>query len=298
MSNGDSPDGFVFPPFVPPSAPRPAASRQAEPAAAPPPALPWEQEAPSSAVPPAPPAPAEEPRAEEGSLEDLPWLERPAPREEGPSPEAATPAEGEEAEVLPDWMTWDARAEADAEAEISSTPPLEGLEDLSVPDLGFEEEPPLPVEELSFDPFGGGLPPAEVAAAGTVEFEPEERHPFPPATAEDPFPEPAPWEAASEPAPFVADEEAVMAAEPDPFAAAEIAATEAQEPQEAGAASAAAEPLPADGSAFDEVAARLEEIARALRERPDELLSGRAADPLALLVTGYVAGYTQGRRSG
>jgi hypothetical protein len=48
---------------------------------------------------------------------------------------------------------------------------------------------------------------------------------------------------------------------------------------------------------FGEVAGRLEGIARTLRERPDSLLSGASDDPLALLVTGYVLGYTQGRRS-
>jgi hypothetical protein len=82
--------------------------------------------------------------------------------------------------------------------------------------------------------------------------------------------------------PFVADEEAVIASEPDPFTAPAVAEAEAVAP----AASAAA------GSPFDDVAARLESIARMLRERPDELLSGGSSDPLALLVTGYVMGYT------
>jgi hypothetical protein len=45
------------------------------------------------------------------------------------------------------------------------------------------------------------------------------------------------------------------------------------------------------------VADRLEEIARALRERPTEVLGGASAgaDPLELLVTGFALGYAQGR---
>ncbi|HST58936.1 MAG TPA: hypothetical protein VLK84_09615, partial [Longimicrobium sp.] len=102
-------------------------------------------------------------------------------------------------------------------------------------------------------------------------------------------PEPAPFVAddeaviASEPQPFVADEEAVIAAEPDPFTAASVAEAEAVAP---------AAPVAAADSPFDDVAARLESIARMLRERPDELLAGGSSDPLALLVTGYVMGYT------
>ena len=87
---------------------------------------------------------------------------------------------------------------------------------------------------------------------------------------------------AADPQPFVADAEAVMAAEPDPFTAASVAEAEAAVP---------AEPAGAE-SPFDDVAARLEGIARMLRERPDELLAGGSSDPLALLVTGYVMGYT------
>jgi hypothetical protein len=100
--------------------------------------------------------------------------------------------------------------------------------------------------------------------------------------------EPAPFVAddeavlASEPAPVVADDEAVLASEPDPFTAAAVVEAEAVTP--AGST--------ASDSPFDDVAARLEAIARMLRERPDELLAGGASDPLALLVTGYVMGYT------
>jgi hypothetical protein len=87
---------------------------------------------------------------------------------------------------------------------------------------------------------------------------------------------------ASEPEPFGAEEDAVIAAEPDPFTVAAVAEAEAVAP---------AAPTAAD-SPFDDVAARLEDIARMLRERPDELLAGGSSDPLALLVTGYVMGYT------
>jgi hypothetical protein len=48
---------------------------------------------------------------------------------------------------------------------------------------------------------------------------------------------------------------------------------------------------PAGGGRFADVAERLEEIARTLRERSDELLGGNASDPLALLLAGYVMGY-------
>lgn len=89
-------------------------------------------------------------------------------------------------------------------------------------------------------------------------------------------------EPAADPQPFVADAEAVIAAEPDPFTAASVAEAEAAAP---------AEPAGAE-SPFDDVAARLEAIARMLRDRPDELLAGGSSDPLALLVTGYVMGYT------
>jgi hypothetical protein len=87
--------------------------------------------------------------------------------------------------------------------------------------------------------------------------------------------------------PFVADEEAVIAAESDPFTAATTHEAEAAAPVDA-------EPAPASiatNGVFADVAARLEDIARTLRERPDDLLSGSASDPLALLVAGYVMGY-------
>jgi hypothetical protein len=120
-------------------------------------------------------------------------------------------------------------------------------------------------------------PPPQVGDEMTVEVTLEE--------------EPAAHAAATQP--FVADEEAVIAAEPapsaaepdaepDPFTAAAVAEAGSAAPVAHGEA-----PTP-----FDDVAARLEAIARMLRERPDELLAGGSSDPLALLVTGYVMGYT------
>lgn len=140
-----------------------------------------------------------------------------------------------------------------ATPEAAEPPPFD------VPAPAFEESPAAaaPSYEVSVD--DGAL---------TIE----------PAAAESP--------AAEEPVPtaqpFVADDEAVMAAEPDPFTAAAVAEAEVVAPAEQASAE----------SPFDDVAVRLESIARMLRERPDELLAGGSSDPLALLVTGYVMGYT------
>lgn len=284
MSNGDSQDGFVFPPFVPPSASRPPAApvpAPAAPAPAPPPST-----VPRDEEPAAPEAAAEafdDPRDGE---EDLPWLELPEPRaaEPEPAPAPAAVAEEDAGEgVLPDWMTWDARAEAEAEAELADTPAIEGLEEF---DAGpaFEavaaEEPAdlsdlaelagMELEEEFAAPQSGELAAPAGADAGAEQ-------PFAPGAFEDRYA--APPEEAAEPL--------EAAAEPDPFTAAEIDRTEAAEPAEAAAAA---------PGAFDEVAARLEAIARELRERPGELLSGGGDDPLALLVTGYVLGWSHARR--
>jgi hypothetical protein len=101
-----------------------------------------------------------------------------------------------------------------------------------------------------------------------------------------------------------------IAPEPDPFTAAAVAEAEALGPTGSSEAGASSTSVPAATSAeqpaavahaladtFGEVAGRLEEIARTLRERPDSLLSGGSDDPLALLVTGYVLGYSRGRRA-
>jgi hypothetical protein len=120
----------------------------------------------------------------------------------------------------------------------------------------------------------------------------------------------APVEDAPEIAASTTDDAQAIAPEPDPFTAAAVAEAEAFAPTGSSDAEVSSTPLPAATSAeqpaavahaladtFGEVAGRLEDIARTLRERPDSLLSGGSDDPLALLVTGYVLGYTQGRRS-
>ena len=344
MSNGESLDGFVFPPFIPTASARPT---EAPPAAPQPPAppeapeeepaeasgrmtMPWDLETPivrdADAAPAPQPAQGAADDADDG--EDLPWLEVPAPREtEEPAP-AAPPAA--DAEAFPDWMAWDEASERAAEAEMhDSVAPVAGLEDfVPVDDLGgfiapapavdwAESEPAEPAP--SAYPATGDEPGAFDAGAEAAEFpEPDFDALLAPAdapaedapAAEDwsldapeaaPPPqvgeeltvevtleeEPAAPAASADPQPFVADDEAVMASEPAPSAAAEHDALTAV--AEAGSAAPAEH---ADASPFDDVAGRLEEIARALRDRPDELLAGGSSDPLALLVTGYVMGYT------
>lgn len=363
MSNGDSLDGFVFPPFIPTASTRPP---QAPPAPPAPPAaqepapsaeasgrmtMPWDLETPIVRQADAPAATPQEATADDE--DDLPWLEVPAPREpDVPAAEAAPAPAGDDA--FPDWLAWDQRDETGAEADArDSVAPVAGLEDfVPVDDLGAGFVAPAPAVEWAesepeasaataepgpgFDaapphvleatpepePFTEGVfdaPAADVAdeadawslaAPEAAEPPAVDEAPLPsfdesPAAAEPSFelsvedgaltiepaaaapePAPAPFVAdaeaviAAEPAPFVPDAEPAAAAEPDPFTAASVAEAEAAAPAE-----------PAD-SPFDDVAARLEGIARMLRERPDELLAGGSPDPLALLVTGYVMGYT------
>lgn len=349
MSNGDSLDGFVFPPFIPTASTRPPQAPPAPPAQEPAPSveasgrmtMPWDLETPIARQADAPAATPQEATADE---DDLPWLEVPAPRE------AETPSASAGDDAFPDWLAWDQRDETAAEADArDSVAPVAGLEDfVPVDDLGAgfvapapavewaEAEPaesaataepgpgfdaaPPPVLEATPEPepFAEGVfaaPAADVAdewslaAPEAAEPPTVDEAPLPafdesPAAAQPSFElsvedgalsiEPA--EAAPEPAPapFVADAEAVIAAEPAPFVPdAEPAAAAQPDPftaaSEAEAIAPAAEPA---DSPFDDVAARLEGIARMLRERPDELLAGGSPDPLALLVTGYVMGYT------
>jgi len=341
MSNGDSLDGFVFPPFVPSASTRPA---QAPPSAPPAPvqepaqppepedasgrlSMPWDLETPivresdevaaSAAV--------------DDDEEDLPWLEIPAPRDAMDAP-AETPAAPAQDDAFPDWLAWDQRDEDAAESDARDTvAPIAGLEEF-IPDAGLGRVAPAPaVEWAEAEPSGAAgaaddafpdftLDEAPAAAPSPADWSlstPEAAEP--PSVTEAPLPT---WEespgapsydvsldedaaafviepaevaeaeepvAAAEPRPFVADTEAVIAAEPplageaagpDPFTAASVAEAEVVAP---------AEGVPGP---FDDVAARLEAIARMLRERPDELLAGGSSDPLALLVTGYVMGYT------
>jgi hypothetical protein len=229
------------------------------------------------------------------------------PAFEAPPSFEAPPA----AEPFPEMVFDDAlAAEPEVAEEEWSLAAPEAAEPPSVyeaPATTFEEspaaaEPSFEVsvddDALSFEPAAADAQPfvaddeavmaAEPEPAVADEFAAPAAEPF---AAADEFTSAAPesFAAADEVAapaadrqPFVADEEAVIASEPDPFTAASVAEAEAVAP----AGSAAAD------SPFDDVAARLESIARMLRERPDELLAGGSSDPLALLVTGYVMGYT------
>ncbi|HEY0025467.1 MAG TPA: hypothetical protein VGB24_21455 [Longimicrobium sp.] len=372
--NGDSFDGFVFPPFIP-TASRATPAPPPAPVAAPPSApveeprpvvndavevqparvtMPWDAETPIVRD-----AGHADAAADEDEHEDLPWLEVPAPRERA-VPGAAddvAPA-GEETDepraapaandAFPDWMAWGATDEADAAREMGNVDPIAGLENLvpmndappahDVADedataaaFPVDDEPTVDAADLhaprpenraedvpAFDladlhaprpeprdqpgadadflaaGFGGGdfllralqasqLAPAEEPVRAPVEDAQEAAAPAM-ADAQEIAPEPDPFTAAA-----VAEAEAFAPAEPDAdVAASPVAANSAEQP--AAVAHALAD-------TFGEVAGRLEGIARTLRERPDSLLSGGSDDPLALLVTGYVLGYTQGRRS-
>lgn len=355
MSNGDSLDGFVFPPFIPnaaarpaePPAPTPPAPVAEEPRAepqsgAPRMTMPWDVETPIVRESADAPAVAPQPAVDEAEDEDLPWLERPAPREaaaaEAPAAPVAEAAPAQD-EAFPDWLAWDDRNADEARSEAAGVAPVEGLEDFvpadelggfiaTPPAVEWAEaapepeqadadaadpldssawsldapeavEPPILAEsvaELTFDSPAAAVeaePTFDItlddgaltfAAAETDAVEEAET------SAADAPPVIAaaePLTADAEPAvpaadPFVADEEAVIAAEPDPFTAGSVHE---------------AEPAAGEGigisleQVFHEVAGRLEEIARTLRDRPDQLVSGAVSDPLALLVAGYVMGY-------
>ena len=344
MSNGDSPDSFVFPPFIPTASTRPPQPPPAPPAqepAAPGSApdaeaggrttMPWDTPIVRQAD-----EPAAASQAGADDEDDLPWLEVPAPRDaDAPAPEAPPAPAGDDA--FPDWLAWDQRDETAAEADArDSVAPIAGLEDFvpldglggsiapapalewaqpepAAPDAAasaFDAEFPSVEPQSEPEPFTEGgfdAPPAEgadewsLAAPEAAEPPSLDQAPLPdfaesPAAAEPSFElsvedgiltiEPAEPAASADaaPAPFVADAEAVIAAEPAPSAA---DAGVDVDPEPIPAAS-----TDATDSPFDDVAARLEGIARMLRERPDELLAGGSPDPLALLVTGYVMGYT------
>lgn len=328
--NGDSFDGFVFPPFIPTAsratpapAPAPAAAPPSRPVEDPRPSandavdaqparvtMPWDAETPIVRDADAGHADAE---GDEDEHEDLPWLEVPAPRERAApqagsaefladdvSPAAeSTAAEAEADEpraapaandAFPDWMAWGATDEADAAREMGNVDPVAGLENLvpmnDAPDTRDEDE-------------GATL------AASPVEDEPV----FDPADLHAPRPEPRREPPAADAdflaAGFGGGDFLLRALQGSQLAPAEEPAAPAVSTADIESVPVAATP-PAEQPAavahaladtFGEVAGRLEAIARTLRERPDSLLSGGSDDPLALLVTGYVLGYTQGRRS-
>ncbi|HEX5872435.1 MAG TPA: hypothetical protein VFY65_18525 [Longimicrobium sp.] len=361
MSNGDSLDGFVFPPFIPtaaarpaeppaPAAPAPVAEEpRAEPqSGAPRMTMPWDVETPIVRDTADAPSAAPEAAADEAEVEDLPWLERPEPREaaaEAPAAPAADAAPAQD-EAFPDWLAWDDRDTDEARSEAAGVAPVDGLEDfVPVDDLGgFIASPPA-VEwagaapgQADADPLDSSAwsldapeavePPVVPAPAAELTFdspsaaadaEPAfdvtlddgaltfavadvlDAPAAPEVAAEAPAPAAEPEVVAEAQAPaaeaettvppaalLVADDEAVIASEPDPFTAA-VHDAEVETSVDAAPVSAAGTST-ADG-VFADVAARLEDIARTLRERPDDLLSGRASDPLALLVAGYVMGY-------
>ncbi len=382
MSNGDSLDGFVFPPFIPAAAARPAsppAPAPQPPAASDQPApdaqsagpgrmtMPWDVETPIVSEPAdAQRQAAAKPAANEAEDEDLPWLERPAPREAVSEAPAEAPAAPAQDEAFPDWLAWDDRATDDARPELDAVAPLEGLEDFApvdeiggfiapAPAVEWEEaapaadaasdvvdssgwsldaleaaEPPVlaePAAELTFDApsaaadaepafdvtvedgtftFAAAEPDAEpaaveepAAAIADLQFASGDDEPV--AAIAEPEVLDTDWQAAdaesSVPAdayPFVADTEAVLSAEPDPFTAAAVSEAEAASPADPAPIGAAAVGTATNG-VFADVASRLEEIARTLRDHPDDLLSGTASDPLALLVAGYVMGYNARR---
>jgi hypothetical protein len=337
MSNGDSLDGFVFPPFIPTAAARPAET-SAPPAPAPaadpaPPepqsgaprmTMPWDVETPIVRDSDTGSADALPDAADEAEDEDLPWLERPEPRvvaAEAPAAPGADAAPAQE-EAFPDWLAWDDRDTDEARSEAAGVAPVEGLEDFvpmdeiggfiaDAPAVEWAEAAPEPAEAEAVDSAGWSLdapeaaePPILAETAAELTFESPEAA----AAAEPAFdvtlddgaltfaaaePEAfAATEAAAveaEPAsadPFVAEAEAVIAAEPDPFTAAAVHEAEfADDGVGEMAVGISMEQV------FHDVAGRLEDIARTLRDRPDQLVTGAIHDPLALLVAGYVMGY-------
>jgi hypothetical protein len=375
MSNGDSLDGFVFPPFIPPAAaarpadppapaPAPPAASNEPPAAAQTAApgrmtMPWDVETPIVSSP--ADLPASAPATDDAEEEDLPWLERPAPREPVAETPPAEPAASATGEAFPDWLAWDDRDTDDARPESRGVAPVEGLQDFApVDDLGGfvapepavdwaeagppatenaapevvdasdwlldapdAAEPPVLADagpevvdssDWALDAPEAAEPPVVADATPEVTFETPaavdiDEPTFnvtledgaitfaPAAEADEGAPEPLADDAepatAAEAHPFVADAEAVLSAEPNPFTAAAVHEAETDTLVDAVPAASAADTAP--NGVFDEVAGRLEDIARTLRERPDALLSGAASDPLALLVAGYVMGYNARR---
>jgi hypothetical protein len=340
MSHGDSLDGFVFPPFIPPAAARPAeppapaspAPMAEEPRAEPQSGarratMPWDVETPIVRESPLAAEPVED--------EDLPWLERPEPREAAAEASAAPATDAAPArdEAFPDWLAWDDRDLDDARSEAADVAPVDGLEDFvptdelggfiaTPPAVEWAEAAPEPAQADAADASSWSLdapeavePPILAETSAELTFE------SPESAAELTFDSPA-SAAGTEPAfevtlddgaftfaaagpvdsavdaepvaappePFVADTEAVIAAEPDPFTSSAVHEAETVAPVDAAPSA-----VSAAGGAFADVAARLEDIARTLRERPDDLLSGNASDPLALLVAGYVMGYSARR---
>lgn len=212
----------------------------------------------------------------ESEDEDLPWLEVPS-REpvEDAAPahaEAMSPVEEEPAtEDVPDWMAWGGAEVGEVSAAgMTESPelPSPGMDAGAVARAEAPEaEAPAAVADLDTFERGGieldaGVGVVEgLAPVGDLTF--SEAVPAPSRYTPEPEPEEPVWES-----PATAVSHAV------PAAAAE------------GGMAALLGP----------VADRLEAIARDLRQHPEAVLSGAHAqdgDALALLVTGFVLGYTQ-----
>jgi hypothetical protein len=191
----------------------------------------------------------------------------------------ATPVQNDPLGALPDPLApFRPRTEAvtppppaPAEPQPAATPAAE--EDL--PWLTFDEpaEPePLPETQPEEDLAWGVWDESLTAAAEPPAIE------VPEAAADElPLPEIPP---------IAALDEVVV----EPFSEPEPAA-----PPIEPAAVAATAPVQQEGSPFEALAERLEEIARALREQGPAALS-RSTDPLQAVLTGYALGYAQAAR--
>jgi hypothetical protein len=159
-----------------------------------------------------------------------------------------------------------------------------------------EDPPAAPPEEPAADDFGMEVPlpahdigdPDDLPQRG---FDAEEADAQPWETPAPPASEDLPWLEMPAEGPRVhtseteADDETPAWAAPEPPIAEStwnsiLAPADEPEPEP--------EPHP-----LMEVVERLESIARSLREDPDGFLAGNAGDPLGLLVTGFVLGYSR-----
>jgi hypothetical protein len=266
---GSTPNAFVFPPFVPP-APRttPPAAPQAEERVMEVPLPAHDLGDPDTELPQAAPAPWEA-AAPPAADDDLPWLEMPAggSRVHVAEEPAAPPADDE----MAGWAGWEASTAPESVADLApaAEPAAESWDAIFAPAEDFAADTPAEhallaeVEPATEFPTDVATPAAEAEAA--LEFEAAGLAAEVPTPDADATPAAAEW--------------AARQAIPAPAPAAPVAALAfAAAPASAG---------------LDEVAERLELIARALRSDPDGFLAGGSADPLGLLVTGFVLGYRQ-----
>jgi hypothetical protein len=167
-----------------------------------------------------------------------------------------------------------------------------------------EDTPATLAEEPAADDFGMEVPlpahdigdPDDLPQRG---FDVEEADAQPWETPAPPASEDLPWLEMPAEGPRVHTSETAADDETPAWAASEPPIAEstwssilapADEPEPAAEAPAQVEPAP---RGLMEVVERLESIARSLREDPDGFLAGNAGDPLGLLVTGFVLGYSR-----